>query len=292
MSFKLDHALPATGKILVTFPAGFSLTNVQSSDASSASDIGGGLTAGVSGQVVTVSRNGAGGAINGGTAINDLVIANVRNPIVSGSGGTYTIATANSGALVIDQNTSVAADTFVAGNLSATNVQPASLVAGALGNATITFTTQSAIPADGYIEVTFGGGFNVAGVTGASSTSDINGGLTTMVNVQTVRITRNGAGSNVGAGATVDDLVIAGVKNPVVTGTTGVYATATYYFNGVVIDDNTNVTEDLITAGALINTDVELMTSSVAGATGIAKVIFRTANPIPADGKILVTFPA
>jgi len=289
VTFILEHVLPANGKILVTFPAGFSLTGVQSADVSSASDISGGLTASVSGQVVTVSRNGAGSVINAGTTIDDLVIANVRNPIVSGSGGTYTIATANSGALVIDQNTSVAADTFVAGNLSATNVQPASLVAGAAGNATVTFTTQSAIPADGYIEVTFGGGFNVAGVTGASSAANINGGLTTSISGQTVRVTRNGAGSNVAASATVNDLVIAGVKNPVVTGTTGTYSIGTYYAAGVVIDDDTNVTADTITVGALSAANVQ-PASLVAGVVGNATVTFTMANPVPADGKILVTF--
>ena len=287
VSFTPAHALPANGKILVTFPPSFGLTNVLSTDASSAAL--GVLTASVSGQVVTITRNGAGSIVNGGTAINDLVIGNVRNPIISGSGGTYAIATANSSTLTIDQNTSVAADTFVAGILSATNVQPASLVAGATGNATVSFTTQNSIPNNAYIEVTFGGGFNVAGVTGASSAADINGGLTTTVSGQTVRITRNGAGTAVGAGAIVDDLVIAGARNPVVSGTTGVYVIATYYAAGGIIDDDINVTADTITVGSLSATNVQ-PASLVAGAVGNATVAFTTANPVPADGKILVTF--
>ena len=42
-------------------------------------------------------------------------------------------------------------DTFVVGTLSATNVQPASLVAGAVGDVGVTFIISDPLPTDGKI---------------------------------------------------------------------------------------------------------------------------------------------
>jgi hypothetical protein len=48
-----------------------------------------------------------------------------------------------------------AAESYTTGSLSATNVQPASLLKDAAGNVTVSFTTTNTIPSDGKVVVTF-----------------------------------------------------------------------------------------------------------------------------------------
>ena len=55
-----------------------------------------------------------------------------------------------------------------AATLTATNVQPSSLLQGASVSVTITFTTATAIPSTGKIKVTFPPGFNVSAVNGGT----------------------------------------------------------------------------------------------------------------------------
>ncbi|MCK5591009.1 MAG: hypothetical protein KAI72_03550, partial [Candidatus Pacebacteria bacterium] len=72
------------------------------------------------------------------------------------------------------------------------------------------------------------------------------------------------------------------------TDTATVSVTATDYAGNVTTTpDTTNI---VISAGLLSSTNVEPV-SLVAGASGDVTVSFTTSNPIPLDGKIVVTFP-
>ncbi len=137
---------------------------------------------------------------------------------------------------------------FAGGVLSTVSVTPASLVSGSTSNNTVVFTTTSAIPSNGKIRVTFPAGFNVAGVTTATSTSDLDGTLTVTVSGQDVTITRSG-GTNFSAGGTVDDLVIPGVVNPAAPGLTGTFAVATLDASSTIIDSGTGSGVTIVVGG-------------------------------------------
>jgi hypothetical protein len=79
--------LPADGKITVTFPAGFT---VASDAASGASGIDGGFAVAFVGQVVTITRNGAG--TNATAGAKSITINKITNHATANS--TYTVAVA------------------------------------------------------------------------------------------------------------------------------------------------------------------------------------------------------
>jgi len=124
-------------------------------------------------------------------------------------------------------------------------------VANASGNVTVSFTTSTAIPADGKIVVTFptslGGGFtfNNGGSTTAGSLSGIDGSLSVSIASNVVTLTRSG-GTSSGTGA--KSFVLANVKNPPTAGSTGTYQIKTTDLNNTTLDENTSVTADTITA--------------------------------------------
>lgn len=129
---------------------------------------------------------------------------------------------------------------FPLGDLSSASITPASYVTNATGNVTVAFTNEYLIPTDGKIVVVFPSGFDVSAVSGATSAADIDGSLAVGVSGQTVTITRSG-GTLVAEATAIDDLVIAGVKNPIYDGTTGNFTIST--------TDASNTTFDTITVG-------------------------------------------
>jgi hypothetical protein len=178
---------------------------------------------------------------------------------------------------------------YITAGITGANVQPASLVAGAAGNATVSFTTTTAIPSDGKIVVTLPSGFTVnsGGSTAASSLSGIDGSLAASVSGNVITLTRSG-GTSSGAGA--KSFVLSNIKNPTVSGSTGTYQIKTTTSANATIEEDANVTADTITAGTLTSTNVQ--PASLTGAdVGDVTVSFTSANPIPPTGKIAVTLP-
>lgn len=173
--------------------------------------------------------------------------------------------------------------------LSATNVQPASLVAGATSTVTVSFTPPSALAANGKIKVTFPSGFNISGAAPVNcSTMDNTIGFS--ISSQIITISLSG-GTAQGSGA-AESCTIGGVINPQVSGSTGVYGIETFLNDGTTsVDVDAAVAADTITAAALTSTNVAPGTTTV-GTTNTATVSFTTVNPIPADGKVKVTFGA
>lgn len=149
----------------------------------------------------------------------------------------------------------------LAGTLTSTNVQPASLVAGTTNQVTVNFTTIGVIPPGGKVKVTFGSGFNVAGASGGTCSTflDDTGFLTTFVG-QIVTITRVGGTATVAAHA--ETCTIEGIVNPVSAGSTGTYTITTTNPSDVLIDNNTAVTADIITNPANITIASAKITSS------------------------------
>ena len=292
VSFTTTNIIPNTGKIVITFPtslgAGFTLGTVS---VSSATGIDGVFTVSTSSSVVTVTRTGTGNGSSAGA--KTLVLTGITNPNIGGSTGAYQIKTTTSGGTTIDIDATVTADSIL-GTLSSTNVEPASLVAGATGNIVLTFTTASALPADGKVVLalptSLGSGFtyNSGGTTAVSSATGIDGAFTVSVSSNTITLTRANDGASSAAG--VKTITLSNIKNPAVPGSTGTYSLYTKTSADVILEQNTSVTADTITTGALSSTNIE-PASLVAGATGNATVTFTTANPIPADGRVVVYLP-
>lgn len=169
--------------------------------------------------------------------------------------------------------------------LTSTNVEPATLVAGATGTATVTFTTATTIPATGKIKITFGSGYNVSGATNGACPS-MDGTFSTAVAGQVVTLTRTGG---TGQTTAAESCTINAIVNPQVSGTTGTYTIQTTDASDVELDVNAAVAADTITVAALSSTNVAPGSTTV-GVTNTATVSFTTTNPIPATGKIKVTF--
>lgn len=180
-----------------------------------------------------------------------------------------------------------------AGALTSTNVEPASLSAGAVGNITVSFTTENDVPSDGKIVITLptslGTGFvvNSGGTTATTSVSGFDGNLTTSASGNTITITRSG-GTSSSAGA--KSITLSYIKNPNTIGSTGVYSIRTTTSADVTIDQDLAVSADTIVATSLSSTNVE-PASLIASESGNATISFTTTNYIPSNGKIVVTFP-
>ena len=281
IAFTTFTTVPANGKIKVTFPSGF---NISGSVPVSCPTMDGTVVFGVSGQVLTITRQNDGTAQT--AAAESCTLGAVINPQVSGTTGTFTIQTTDSSDVELDVNAAVAGVTITAGVLTSTNVEPATLVAGASGTTTVSFTTANPIPSDGKIKVTFGSGYNVSGAAGASCSGTMDGSYATSVSGQVVTITRS-AGTSQSAAA--ETCTIGTIVNPGVSGSTGTYTITTTNSSDVTIDTLASVTADTITAGVLSSANVQ-PSNLVLATTNTNTVSFTTANAIPSDGKIIVTF--
>lgn len=173
--------------------------------------------------------------------------------------------------------------------LTSTNVEPASLVAGASSTATVSFTAPSALANNGKIKVTFGSGFVLTGV-GPVNCSTMDNTIGFSVAGQVVTISLSG-GSAQGSGAS-ESCTIAGVVNPAVSGSTGTYRIETFLNDGVTsVDVDAAVAADTITAATLTSTNVQ-PSALILGITNTVTATFTTVNPVPVDGKIRVVFPS
>lgn len=271
VAFTLVNLLPIDGKVVLDFPSGFNATGLAA--VTNVANVDGGWTIALSNgdgtnDVVTLTRNGAGTVINGGTAVQIRLEDEIRNPQIAGSAGTYSLQTQLNAGSTLDSAT-VAADVITAGALSSTNVEPASLLLSATGNVTIDFTTTNPIPLDGKIVVTFptslGGGFafDQGGATAVTSSAGFDGTLTAAVAANVVTITR-AAGTAASAGA--KQIVLSNIMNPGAAGSTGTYQILTTTAGSISIDQDTAVAADAI--GTAASGSVPLLLNSLGAATG------------------------
>ncbi len=241
VSFTMTTSTPPNGKISVTFPTGFDVSGVATLDGTCPT-MDGNFAATVSTRTVTITRSGG---TREPAGPQTCYIGRTINP-GPGTAGTYTIETqASAGAAqTIETDTSVTADTFTAGALTLTNVEPSSLIRGFTSTATVSFTTATSTPITGKIIVNFPGGYDVSHASsGTCSTMD--GTFTTTVSGQNVIITR-AAGTLQAAAA--ESCTIANIINPISSGPGGVYAISTTNSSSVVINQDLNVASDSFTA--------------------------------------------
>ncbi|MEK7073076.1 MAG: hypothetical protein AAB974_01415 [Patescibacteria group bacterium] len=240
---QLVSSTTSTGKIAVTFPSGFILTSVGALDGT-CSTMDGSFATAVSGQTVTITRSG--GTVEPPGA-QTCAIGNVINP-GAGTAGTYTIETqdAAGASQTAAVDAAVSADTFTAGSMTPVNVEPQTLTRGLVGTVDVSFTTQSTIPVNGKIVVTFPTAFDVSQANnGTCATMD--GSFATAVSGQVVTITRSAGGVQAAA---AENCTIANVKNPTSSGSGGTYQVKTTTAADATLEENTAVAADTFSAPA------------------------------------------
>jgi len=214
----------------------------------------------------------------------------IRNPTVSGSGGTYGLSTTDRADALISSATPTA-DVFTAGSLASTDVAPDTQLVSATNTVAVQFTAANPIPSDGKIAVVFPVGFGLSGVSSTGfSCPGLSGSLTASVTGQTVTAIRSGGTATSGSTNVVCSL--ANVVNPASTGTSGAYAIRTLNSIDVVIDEGAMVSGDVfMSSGALSSTDVQ-HASSIVSVYGNVSVSYASGLGLPRDGRLEVVFPA
>jgi uncharacterized repeat protein (TIGR01451 family) len=156
----------------------------------------------------------------------------------------------------------------------------------------VSLTLANPLPSTGVIVVTFPSTFTLSSgaATGLGGDGISAGGATVTVSgSQIVKITRT-SGSRFTAGTTVT-VELTNIKNPTNTAATGSYSVKTDNASGTTIEQDTSVTAGTILPGVLTSTNVEPESLTVSKA-GDVDVSFTTANALPSDGQIVVTFPS
>lgn len=116
-AFTTNSIWPANGKIEITFPAGFTVSSLDTKVADNLSNVDGVLTAAVAGQVVTVTRDGSGAAVPASTAVA-FRLGTGTNKGTVGASGTFTFETTTSLGAGIDINDAVTGFTLTAATVA------------------------------------------------------------------------------------------------------------------------------------------------------------------------------
>lgn len=173
--------------------------------------------------------------------------------------------------------------------LTSTNVEPATLVAGATGTATVTFTTATSIPADGKIVVTFANTYEITATPTVVCSPSIDGTLSILQVGLIVTITRQNDGTIQTSG--VETCTITNVKNRSAVGSTSTSTIETQDGTGTQLDVDAAVAADTIIAATLTSTSVQPV-SGRPSVTGVVNVAFTMPTELEGSGKIKVTFPS
>jgi hypothetical protein len=219
------------------------------------------------------------GALFGSTSFTETITDNVGNTV---AGSTNAINVDNS----------------APGAMASTDVVPPSLTTSDMGSATVNFTTVSAIPANGKIQVVFGTGFNLS-LANNPICSTMDGTLAISIAGQTVTITRQNDGTSQAAAA--ETCIINNVQNPAAIGTTGTYTIRTTDSTSNTIDEDAAVAADTMSApgtttttsptiagggGGSYSSAPPATTSAVAVATVSTTTPFELASP---DGNVSIS---
>lgn len=115
ITFTTANAIPADGKIVVTFPTtlagGFTFDSTGTTAATFNSGGSGTLAVSRTGSIVTLTRSG-GSSIAGSTAVS-IALTYVLNPNATGSTGAYELKSTTSGGTSIDIDTNVSANQII-----------------------------------------------------------------------------------------------------------------------------------------------------------------------------------
>ncbi len=100
-----DVGIPADGKIIITFPAGFDLTQAEISQTTNSATMDGGLITATLGNIITLERDNTGSAV-AGSAIVGLKVAMISNHQTAASNYTVDVETQLNDGTLIDSGTS------------------------------------------------------------------------------------------------------------------------------------------------------------------------------------------
>ena len=297
VSFVTASPVPADGSVVVTFPESFELesgTSVVSSNMGGGADV---VLRDLEARKVTVKLS-LSDALDKDSNVS-LTLDKIKNPRVSGvPEGTGIIETQTSSGAPIDRSGEVRAGVITPGKLDQVAVVSRDPTAGAVETIDVRFTLANELPSKGLIWVTIPGSF-IFNLGAGTDLEDLEVkfdgiaevGATARIVGQTVIVSRF-VGHNVDMPeGTVVELALTHIKNPGVSGVPdGIVVLETQTVAGIPIDRDDNVRAKKIAPGVLTGANVEARSKS-AGAVGAVDVIFTTANPVPADGEIRVTFP-
>lgn len=110
VSFTTSRAIPTNGKILVTFPSGFSFNSGGTTAVSGATGIDGSFAVSDAGQVLTLTRSG--GSVVAKNVAVSFTLSHISNPTSPGSTGNYGLLIKDGLDVAIDRDDSVAADSI------------------------------------------------------------------------------------------------------------------------------------------------------------------------------------
>ncbi len=162
VSLGYPRNIAATGNISSTFAPSFPRSATANISSTFAPSFPRAATANISSGVIVSFPRTAGATTN----ISDTFLPKFpRAATANISSAVVPMFPRSSTATFGDSHTAVKT---VIGDLTGTNVQPESLVAGAVGNVDVTFTLANALPADGKIVITLPAGFTISsgGATG------------------------------------------------------------------------------------------------------------------------------
>lgn len=254
LTFTTPINLANNDTVVFTMPANLDVNNVAF-----ASETFGGAgtfaTCTDAAQVITCTTNGA---ITAGTG--NIVMSGITSKYVA-AGQTVTNLAVNDvsnagGDISADASGSVTNTTV--GDLTGTNVEPASLIAATSTTHTISFTTTAEIPNLGKIVITYPADWNVSGVAGrtAGGLSGLDGTWTATVSGQVVTLTQTG-GAAATAGA--KSLTLENIITPSSDGSGGTYTILTKTSADANIETDAAVTADTIIGGSNSSSDISVL---------------------------------
>jgi hypothetical protein len=287
-SFTTSAPVPAGGKIELTFPTGFDISDAVFDSSTGFTVDARDVTVAL--QVVTIANRG-GSSIPAGA--KTITLNDVVNPTLSGRTDTFTITTKDAVPATIETATGIQGLLIATGVLTDLSVTPESLVAGDRGDVTIGFTTATELPSTGMVTVEFPAGFDVSAVGATLTTAAfgganaLSGGATVAARGQVVTITRDGNGTATAAGPKT--VTLTNIRNAGVSGPTDSFDIATLAVGTPdnTLDSGTAASIDLVPGELSVPTVTPAsLVAGVANGTVTVEFSSMNANAIPADGKV------
>lgn len=227
--------VPASGDVRVVFPGGFQ----TSSGSATICDLAGKTsesTTVVGAAEVVCNLNAESLASSGAVS---LTLTNVRNPRTAGVTGAFTIQTRDGADAMMEQDATNTESVVAHAFSVAPSAGASELAAGVVANYTFTFAPYNTWGSTGSLRIVFPSGyaFNPAGI-GSTSVTSSSGSVGTFgapsISGQTLAFPRL-TGSDT-TGGTLVTVVVSGLRNPTVGGTTGPFTLSTLDSAGAVHD--------------------------------------------------------
>lgn len=280
---------PGHGVLTIEFPDGYGLEQLGDVTLVGCDDSVASLT--VVDQTLTLERGGddvcAAGPGKG------VVVHEVRNPLDAGPPGPFRVTMLDDADNTIGASPEFAGPEILAflGLLADTKFQPTASAAATAGSAAgsylVEFTGGSEIPASGFISIRFPEGFDASAATIPASAMST---CTTLEDVasppdEVLRRLSTSCGPGV-----LRSFTVSMVRNPPTAGATGPIIVSTKDATGRDLESAAFFVD--VTSGSItLHTPSRISGSPVVGETATYSLGFIPTNPIPADGRIIISVP-